>query len=657
MGVRSHEGARAGRSTRETRLLPALAAAPLVLGVLWAWGLPRLLADDTFMAHGYCYRWIPALVALHVGSDTVIGLSYVAISLMLGYLVARARGRIPFRWMFVLFGVFIVACGVGHFMEAWVVWAPRYWLSGAVKLVTAVASVSTAIALVPLLPSALALVEQDAERDSLVAGVMRAAGAGTWIWDLGSTFLEWDPSLELLHGLQPGVFDGGYEDAFVGMHPDDRERVRGEMQRAVEHGHDFDSEYRVVGTDGEPRVVSAHGRVVRAEDGRPLRMVGMCWDVTARRRAEEQFRAAVEAAPSAMIMVRDDGRIALANAKTEELFGYPCDELVGEPIEKLVPKARHDAHRRLRADFLARPQAGVMGSGRSVWAVRRDGSEVPVEVILTPVRRGAGLHVLASVTDLSERRRQSDDVRRLNLELERKIAELKTTNEELEGFSYSVSHDLRAPLRAIHGYTRMLVEDHGPQLDGDARRLIDVVATNANQMGRLIDDLLALSRLGRCARAVGPVDLRGMAGSIVQQLRERDPDRAVSVEIGTLPEVEGDPGMLRQLFVNLVGNAWKFTTKTAGARITLDSTMRDGERVYFVRDNGAGFDPAYTDKLFGVFQRLHTSDEFEGNGIGLVIVRRIVQRHGGRVWAEGGVGAGATFFFTLGPQEEGRDVR
>ena len=237
--------------------------------------------------------------------------------------------------------------------------------------------------------------------------------------------------------------------------------------------------------------------------------------------------------------------------------------------------------------------------------------------------------------------------------LERQVADrtqaLETTNAELESFSYSVSHDLRAPLRAIHGFARILIEDHKAQLDPEAQRLLGVIDQNTRRMGQLIDDLLAFSRLGRQELVASPVDMSELTRKAVDEVQRGEGERTVELKIAPLPPASGDRALLLQVMRNLVQNAFKFTRGKAGARVAI-GTQPDGDtghNVYYVKDNGAGFDERYADKLFGVFQRLHPMEEFEGTGVGLAIVKRVVQRHGGRVWAEGKVDGGATFYFTL----------
>jgi light-regulated signal transduction histidine kinase (bacteriophytochrome)/HAMP domain-containing protein len=238
---------------------------------------------------------------------------------------------------------------------------------------------------------------------------------------------------------------------------------------------------------------------------------------------------------------------------------------------------------------------------------------------------------------------------RLDLELrvELRTAELRAANKELEAFSYSVSHDLRAPLRAIAGFVQILEDEHSGQFDADARRALERVKVNARRMGQLIDDLLAFSRIGRTTMTRQTVDVTALARAAADDAIAASP-HPIDVVVEPLPPCYGEPALLQQVFANLLSNAVKFTSRASPAAITIGAKS-DGETVYFVRDNGVGFDDRFAEKLFGVFQRLHRLDDFEGTGVGLAIVHRIVSRHGGRVWAESKVNAGATFYFTLPP--------
>jgi len=256
---------------------------------------------------------------------------------------------------------------------------------------------------------------------------------------------------------------------------------------------------------------------------------------------------------------------------------------------------------------------------------------------------------------VAERKRAEDALRELNVELERRVADrttqLEAVNKELEGFSYSVSHDLRAPLRAINGFSRMLSEDHADQLDEEARRKLGIIQNEAQRMGMLIDDLLAFSHLGRKAMQVNELDMTELTRTTFEGLNGQHQGPKVEFHLGSLPRGKGDRALLGQVWANLLANALKFSSKKEKPLIEVSAISDEKEHVYFVRDNGAGFDPRYQSKLFGVFQRLHDSTEFPGTGVGLALVQRIVARHGGRVWAEGKLNEGATFYFTL-PKEQ-----
>jgi PAS domain S-box-containing protein len=372
--------------------------------------------------------------------------------------------------------------------------------------------------------------------------------------------------------------------------------------------------------------------------------------------SERKFRMLMESVADAIVVAGADGRIVLVNRVAEQLFGYEPGTLVGEPVEILIPDALRGRHSSHSERYQAEPRPRVMGGGLDLSARRADGTEIAVEISLGPAEVGGELLVIATIRDITERKRAEGEIRQLNEELEQRVrdrtAQLTAANQELESFSYSVSHDLRAPLRAIDGFSRLLLDDQAEALPpGEARRYLERVVANVERMGTLIDELLEFSRLGRHELQPGRVDLSALAREAAAMIEAEIEGRRVEIEVGELGEVRGDRALLGQVFANLLSNAVKFTRERDRARIEIGSYVEDGRPVIFVRDNGVGFDMRHVDKLFKVFERLHRSEDFEGTGVGLAIVARIVQRHGGRVWADGKPGEGATFAFTLGEEE------
>lgn len=374
----------------------------------------------------------------------------------------------------------------------------------------------------------------------------------------------------------------------------------------------------------------------------------------------EELRLRYEAVACGILVIDPSGHITHANKAAEEMFGMMAQQMLGRPMPSLwravddngfdIPWEERPAIKALHTK--ARVRRATIG------IFRPDGELRWHQVDAVPVlgEDGQALHVVSSFIDVTERERAQEEIKRLNEELEERVAvrtrELLAANQELEAFSYSVSHDLRAPLRSIDGFSQALLEDCGALLDQTGEDYLGRIRAATRRMGGLIDDLLALAHVSRYEMGRERVDLSGLARSIGEQLSRSEPQRQLTYTVAKGLTTGGDPHLLRLVLENLLGNAWKFTAKHPQARIEFGAKVESGEPIYFVRDDGVGFSMAYADKLFRPFQRLHSTAEFEGSGVGLATVHRIVQRHGGRAWAEGALEQGATFYFTLGESHD-----
>jgi len=885
--------------------------------------LSRLFDTSDFPARWHCGNWTAAHGWTHIASDVAIFAAYAAIPAVLAYFVLR-RKDVPFQNVFWLFVAFIFSCGFGHLLEATIFWHPWYRVAAVVKVITAVVSWATVLALIPILPRALALpglavvnrrlkeeiderkrAEEAARRaESLKTAILESALDAIITMDHEGKVVEFNPAAERTFGYSRAELIGKCMADFIipaslrdahtrglanylatGQGPVLGKRLELKALRA--DGSEFPCELTVTRIDfpGPPLftgyirdlterktsdetfrlvvesapnamvLVDREGRIVlvnrqteklfgysrdellgqpveslvperfrgqhpahrseffakpearamgvgrdlfgRRKDGsefpieiglNPIQtheglfVLSAIVDITERQRAEKRFRLAVESAPNAMVMVDRGGRIVLVNGQTQRLFGYSRDELLGQSVELLVPERFRGQHPHDREGYFARPAVRAMGVGRDLHGRRKDGSEFPVEIGLNPIETEEGLLVLSAIVDITERKRANEalrtseemfrsafdrtnvgmvltevdshrfiqanaafarmfgyaeseipslsmpdithpedlaeslarrqpllagerdffeiekrylhkdgsviwgltnvslvrdrtgqplmyvgqvqdiserkravnEVHRLNAELEERVrmrtAELEAANRELESFSYSVSHDLRAPLRAIDGFSRILLQEFAEALPADAQEYLRDVRASTQQMGELVDDLLAFSRLSRQPLEQQVVSPERIVRRCLEEMDGEHEGRQVEVRVGELSSCLADPALLKQVWMNLLSNALKYTGRRPTAVIEVGSQIADGSGrpTYFVKDNGVGFDMRYADKLFGVFQRLHRAEDYGGTGVGLAIVQRIVHRHGGRVWAEAQPDQGATFYFTLG---------
>ncbi|MEO8340271.1 MAG: PAS domain S-box protein [Nitrospirota bacterium] len=410
--------------------------------------------------------------------------------------------------------------------------------------------------------------------------------------------------------------------------------------------------------DGTRRHVLLHPEPIRNANGATVGAVNVLIDITDRQEAERavaKLAAIVTSSQDAIVSKNLQGIVTSWNRAAERLFGYTEGEMIGQSVKRLIPPDRYEEETRILQHIRRKEPVDHYETIRR----RKDGIDVQVSLTVSPVVDSQGRVIGASkiARDISEQKRAEEALRdrdcalmAANETLKKQTKALVEANKELEGFSYSVSHDLRAPLRTIDAFSRIVEEESGSQLNADARRCLQVVRKAVGQAGELIDDLLEFSKLGRQAMEFRSVQMADLAREAAQELRTVKESRKIHLILPDLPPCRGDHRLLKLVWINLVSNAFKYTKNREEARIEIGWMPDDSgpdTHIYYVKDNGVGFDMKYRHKLFGVFQRLHRQEDFEGSGVGLAIVQRIVYRHEGRVWAEGKIDDGATFYFSL----------
>jgi PAS domain S-box-containing protein len=508
--------------------------------------------------------------------------------------------------------------------------------------------------------------EQEATRaKELMERAEEIGHAGAWEYDVKRDHVTWTSEVYRIHGLGSD-YDPNDVSRDVGFYaPESAGIVAAAFRRAVDSGEPYDLEVELDRADGARIWVRTIG-LPAVEDGDVVRVTGNIMDITERKRVDQALRDSeyrlrrfYEAGLVGVIYWNMDGEIVDANDRFLELVGYTRKELEAGEIDwvNMTPPEFRSLDERSVEELKA---TGVNAVPFEKAYLRKDGTRLPI-VIAGAMIDDERTNGVALVLDISERKQAEEDLQRLNAELERRVlertAQLDATNKELEAFAYSVSHDLRAPLRHISGFASILAEDAADSLDEDGRHCLDTISDSVREMGELIDDLLQFSRVGRVEMRITDVDMTDALSEALRPIRDETEGRSIEWSIGPLPQVLGDYALLRLVWANLLDNAVKYSRDRAPARIeigTLDDDAEPGEAVFFVRDNGVGFDMQYADKLFGVFQRLHDSAEFEGTGIGLANVQRTVTRLGGRVWAQAELDRGATFYFSLPRPKETR---
>ena len=497
------------------------------------------------------------------------------------------------------------------------------------------------------------------ESEARYRATLYSIGDAVIATDAESRVIGMNPVAERLTGWLEAEAEGKpLSEVFRIVNEETRAVVESPVTRVLREGQvvGLANHTLLVAKDGRERPIADSGAPIRDQKGETTGVVLVFRDQTEERRAgnalrrsEAILRAVIEGTTNVVCVKDQQGRIIIANSAMTRFIGKPESEIIGKSDLELVADAQQAAK-------ILENDRHIMASGDSQTVEETgDGVAGRWDYLFTksPYHDLDG-HVIGVIgigTDITERKRAEAEVRRLNTELEQRVrdrtAQLEESNRELEAFSYSVSHDLRAPLRAIDGFTRILADDYASHLNTEGKRICSVVRENTKSMGQLIDDLLAFSRLGRAEMSLSPIEMGTMANSIFHELTTPESRARIDFQVGALPPALADPTLMRQVWMNLLANAIKFSSKRERAVIKVSAQQNQGESVYVVQDNGAGFEMQYVGKLFGVFQRLHSSKEFEGTGVGLALVQRVIRRHGGRVWAEGEIDKGATFYFAL----------
>ncbi len=499
----------------------------------------------------------------------------------------------------------------------------------------------------------------------MLAPARRTATMGGWVAeldgkpDLGAATVRWSDETYRIFGHAPGAPGNPRDMFFAAVHPGDLERVGAAIREALEKSEDYDIDFRIVRADAAVRRVHAQSRIERhAASGLPLRMIGAVQDVTElyeqRRTAASQdalLAAVFEASGDSIYTVDAQLRLTSMNRAYQRRAEARLGAAV-LPGHCVLDVGRTAAERERLCASLGRALAGERFMERLQYAAP-EGAVHWFDVLRAPLRgpEGAVEGVAVYAKDVTQDMHEAARARDVKADLERRIAErtgeLAALNGELEAFAYSISHDLRAPLRAIDGFARIIERDYSAAFPEPARQHFGRIREAAQRMGSLIEGLLAFSRLGRKALELQEHDVAAVVRTALDDLAADREGREVELVLGELGRCRADRRLLTQVFANLIGNALKYTRGRSPARIEVRSQQGPSGRVWCVADNGVGFDLAHAQRLFGVFQRLHRSEDYEGTGVGLALVKRIVERHGGRVWAEAEPGRGATFFFTL----------
>ncbi|MGB5960419.1 MAG: response regulator [Coleofasciculaceae cyanobacterium] len=665
-----------------------------------------------FIPHGHCYLWKPELVGLHIVSDALIAIAYYSIPLTLVYFV-RKRQDLPFSFLFLLFGAFIIACGTTHIFEIWTLWHPDYWLSGFIKAITALVSVFTAILLIPLIPKALALpspaqleleikerktaelklqealklleinqenlalrVEQRTaelqqtnqqleiemqERELAETArinseerlnqALTAAQMGAWEWDLKSDHINWSDSVESIFGMSPGSFDGKYQTYLNSVHPDDLFQATEAVNRSLETGTEYEVENRICGQDGSIRWITAKGAVIRDSRGKAIRMIGTVMNITKRKEIElalekerQQLRQIITNAPISMALFDNEMRYLAYSTRWLEEQELQGQSIIGRSHYEVVPDLKED----WKIMYQRGLQGEILSASEDLWQ-RADGRKFYLRWAINPWyitdgTIGGIVLVSDSINELVEAREAALEAARLKSE-----------------FLANMSHEIRTPMNGVLGVAGLLLQTPLSSIQLDYARTI---RSSAEHLLNVINDILDFSKLEAGEMSIEQIDfdldscLESVVDVLATQAEAKGLELAVVVEDNVPRQLQGDPGRLRQILLNLTGNALKFTSEggvVVKASLVDATTARSPIKIRFeVTDTGIGISKSDQNKLFQSFSQVDASmtRQYGGTGLGLVICKQLVELMGGEIGVESVVDVGSKFWFTVAFQPQ-----
>lgn len=492
--------------------------------------------------------------------------------------------------------------------------------------------------------------QQQAEENRRVLALALEAGElGVWNWNLKDNTLEWDNYMYKLLDHPKKQFKGTLDDFVNRVHAEDLEKVNKAFTAALKKDSKLDVTYRIVMRNGKSRILQSKGEVIFDEQGNPEGIIGLSINITEAkayeetlRESEQRFRAAVDYSPIGVALVDLKGKLFKVNHALTSMLHYSEEELLNMDFNNITDPSDRDNN----SKFVSRLIKGKIENFQADKRyIRKDGKTIWIQLNVSLVK-GAKKEVkyfIAQILEITERKMAEQ---RIQETVRQRTAQLEAMNHELEAFSYSVSHDLRSPLRSIHGFSQALLEDYAANLDETGNDYLNRVAAASVRMGHLIDDLLALARITRQDMNAKLINISKVAQQISSNLhRDLYHNTTFIIEPGL--KAHADVGLLTVALENLFENAAKYSNGRDDPKVEFGQEFIEGKQTFFIMDNGVGFDMEYADKLFGAFQRLHTAKEFEGTGIGLATVKRVIHRHGGEIWAESEVNGGSKFYFTL----------